>query len=52
MKNIKNYGNIKTEYIILKGSVQGSAKRPLILTHAIRETKKTKKQNFELVELR
>ncbi len=52
LKNIKNYGDVKTDYIVVKGSVQGSAKRQLILTHALRETKKTKKQNFELVELR
>ncbi len=52
LRNIKNYGDVKTDYIIVKGSVQGPAKRQLVVTHPLRETKKTKKQNFELVELR
>ena len=52
IKNIKNYGNIKTEYVLIRGSVQGSAKRQLILTHALRETKKQKKKDFDLIELR
>lgn len=51
-KNIKNYGDVKTDYIIVKGSVQGPSKRQLVATCPLRETKKTKKQNFELVELR
>ncbi|MCK5149904.1 50S ribosomal protein L3 [Candidatus Pacearchaeota archaeon] len=51
-KNIKNYGNIKTDYIIVRGSVQGSAKRQLIITAPLRETKKQKKKELELVELR
>ena len=50
-KNIKNYGDIKTDYILIKGSVQGSAKRQLIITSALRETKKTKKKNYELLEI-
>ncbi|MBU4070292.1 MAG: 50S ribosomal protein L3 [Nanoarchaeota archaeon] len=51
-KNIKNYGDIKTDYIIVKGSIQGSAKRPLLITAPLRETKKTKKQNYELLDIR
>ena len=51
-KNIKNFGNIKTEYIIVKGSVQGPAKRQLLITAPLRETKKTKKKNYELLELK
>jgi len=50
-KNIKNYGDIKTDYIIVKGSVQGSAKRQLMITAPLRETKKTKKKNYELLEV-
>ncbi len=46
------YGNIKTDYLILKGSVQGSRKRVLMLTPAIRPTRKTIKQKFEAIELR
>lgn len=52
IKNLKNYGNIKTEYILVRGSVQGSAKRQLIITHALRETKKQKKKEFELLGIR
>lgn len=50
--NIKNYGNIKTNYLILKGSIQGPAKRQLIITSALRPSKKTKKLNYELLKLR
>ncbi|PJE81531.1 50S ribosomal protein L3 [Candidatus Pacearchaeota archaeon CG10_big_fil_rev_8_21_14_0_10_32_42] len=52
LKNIKNFGNIKTDYVLVKGSVQGPAKRQLIITSPLRETKKQSKQNFELIELR
>ena len=52
LKNLKNYGNVNSEYIIVKGSVQGPAKRQLLLTHAVRETKKQKKKEYELIELR
>ncbi|HIG95183.1 MAG: large subunit ribosomal protein L3 [archaeon GW2011_AR13] len=51
-KNIKNYGDVKTDYIIVKGSVQGPAKRQLLITTPLRETKKTKKKNYELIEIR
>ena len=52
LKNIKNYGNIDTDYIILRGSVQGPAKRQLLITSPLRETKKTAKKAYELIELR
>jgi len=52
IKNIKNFGDIKTEYVLVKGSVQGPAKRQLIITTPLRESKKTKKQAYELLELR
>lgn len=52
IKNLKNYGNVNTEYIIVKGSVQGPAKRQLLITAPLRETKKQAKKSFELVELR
>ena len=51
LKNIKNFGEVKTDYIIVKGSVQGSAKRQLLITSALRETKKTKKQDYEVLEV-
>ena len=52
LKNIKNYGNIKTDYIIVRGSVQGPAKRQLLITTPLRETKKQLKKSFELLEIR
>ena len=51
-KGIKNFGDIKTDYIIVKGSVQGVAKRALIITTPLRESKKQLKYNFDLVEIR
>jgi large subunit ribosomal protein L3 len=47
----KNYGKIKTSYIILKGSVQGPEKRAVLLTPSFRPTKSTEKKNYEFVEL-
>jgi len=52
IKNIKNYGEINSDYIIVKGSVQGPSKRQLLLTQALRETKKQKKKEYEFIELR
>jgi len=52
IKNIKNYGDIKTDYILVYGSVQGSAKRQLIATHNLRSTKKQVKKAYDLIELR
>ncbi len=51
-RGIKNFGDIKTDYLILAGSVQGTAKRQLLLTHPLRATKKQSKKNYELLELR
>ena len=51
-KNIKNYGDIKTDYVIVRGSVQGPSKRQLVITAPLRETRKQLKKNYELVELR
>jgi len=47
----KNYGKIKTEYMILKGSVPGPAKRQLLLTLPLRPTKKQAKKNYEFIRL-
>lgn len=52
LKNIKNYGNIKTQYIIVYGSIQGPAKRQVLLTTPLRETKRQAKKSFEFIELR
>lgn len=51
LRNIKNFGDIKTDYLLVSGSVQGSSKRQLLLTHALRPTKKQSKKNFEFVKL-
>ncbi len=47
----KHYGLIKTNYLLLKGSIQGPKKRPLFLTYSLREKIKTKKQKFEFIKL-
>ena len=52
LKNIKNYGDVKNDYIIVSGSVQGPAKRQLLITSPLRATKKQIKKNFEFMELR
>ncbi|MEM4259463.1 MAG: 50S ribosomal protein L3 [Candidatus Pacearchaeota archaeon] len=46
-----NYGNIKSSYLILKGSVQGSSKRQILLTPSFRPTKKMAKKKYELIDL-
>lgn len=51
-RNIKNYGDIKTDYAIVAGSVQGPAKRQLLITSPLRETKKQSKKIYEFIELR
>jgi len=51
-KNIKNFGDIKTDYILVRGSVSGPAKRQLLITPSFRETKKQAKKDFQLLELR
>lgn len=47
----KNYGNIKTNYLILRGSVQGPKKRQLLLTPSFRPTKTMAKKKYELMEV-
>jgi len=47
----KNFGNIKTEFIILKGSVPGSAKRQMLISLPLRKNKKTEKINYEVLKL-
>jgi large subunit ribosomal protein L3 len=48
----KYYGNIKTDYIVLSGSVLGPVKRQVLLTTPLRATKKQSKKNYELIELK
>ncbi len=46
------YGKIKNDYILLKGSVPGPKKRVILLTPALRASKRQAKQKFEVIELR
>jgi large subunit ribosomal protein L3 len=46
------FGNVKTEYIILKGSIPGVPKRPILMTTPLRPTKHTGKKKYEVIELR
>ena len=50
-KQFKNYGYLNTNYVILHGSVQGPAKRQLIITNAMRPTKKQMVEKYELLEV-
>ncbi len=47
-----HYGSVSTDYIIVAGSVQGPPKRQLIITPAMRPTKKHIKEKFEFMELK
>ncbi|MBI4116712.1 50S ribosomal protein L3 [Candidatus Pacearchaeota archaeon] len=49
-KGIKNYGDVKTDYILVNGSVQGPAKRQVLITSPLRETKRQKKKMYEVIE--
>ena len=51
-KGMKNFGDIKTDYVMVYGSVQGPSKRQLLMTAPMRETKKQLKKNFEFIGLR
>jgi large subunit ribosomal protein L3 len=48
-KNMKNYGDVNNDYVIVAGSVQGPVKRQLLITAPLRETKKQSKKNFEFL---
>ena len=48
----EHYGVIKTDYIILKGSIPGPQKRGIVITNPIRPTKYQAKKKFEVIELR
>lgn len=46
------YGNIKTDYIVLKGSVPGPKKRGIVITVPQRPTRYQTKKNYEVIEFR
>lgn len=52
LEGIKNYGNVKTDYILIAGSAQGPAKRQVVLTRALRPTKKQSKKTFEVIKIK
>jgi len=52
LRNISNFGNVKTDYLIIAGSVQGPAKRQLLITSPLRKTKKQQKKKYEFIEMR
>jgi len=47
----KNYGKIRTSYLLLKGSVQGPSKRQILITPSFRPTKSMSKKRYEFQEL-
>ncbi|MEK6899415.1 MAG: 50S ribosomal protein L3 [Nanoarchaeota archaeon] len=47
----KNYGLVRNDYVLVTGSVQGPAKRQILLTPALRPSKKMNKKNYEFLEL-
>jgi ribosomal protein L3 len=47
----EHFGKIKTDYIIIKGNVAGPEKSCLILTSPLRENKRTKKINYQLIQI-
>lgn len=49
---LKNYGKIKNDFLVIYGSVQGPSKRQLVLTLPLRAVKNQIKKNYELLELR
>lgn len=47
----KHYGIIKTDYLIVSGSVMGPPKAPLLITVPLRKTKRQEKKNFEIIKI-
>jgi len=48
----EHYGVIKTEYVILKGSIPGPQKRGIVITPALKPSKFMAKKKFEVLGLR
>jgi large subunit ribosomal protein L3 len=46
------YGKVKNDYLLLKGSIPGPKKREIFMTVAQRPTKSAAKKNYEVIELR
>ncbi len=50
-QGFKNYGKVKTSYIILKGSVQGPVKRQILITPSFRPSKLQSKRKYQFIEV-
>ncbi len=50
MKDIHKYGNVKNDYLLIKGSVIGPKKRLIKFSHSIRQPKV--KENYEINSIR
>ena len=50
-QGFKHYGNIKSNYILIKGSIQGPVKRQVLLTNSFRPTKEMAKKKYEFLEV-
>lgn len=50
-RELLHYDKLNTDYILIKGSVNGPSKRQLLIVRSLRETKKTVKENFEIIKL-
>ena len=46
------FGKIKTDYLIVQGSIQGAPKRQLLITMPLRPSKKQTKKTYDFIELR
>lgn len=51
-KNLKHFGNLINNYILIYGSLSGPVKRPVLLTAPMRISKKQEKKNYEVVDVR
>lgn len=51
LKGFKRFGDVKGDYILVNGSVQGPPKRQVIATRAIRETKLQLKKEYEFLKI-
>ena len=45
------FGNIKSDYLIVEGSIPGAKKRVVLLTFPLRKTKSQSKKNYEFIKL-
>ena len=50
-QGFKHFGKIKSEYIIVKGSISGPAKRQILLSYPSRPSKKQIKLKYSLLSI-